>query len=220
MEPGGRVLDLGCGVGRHTVHLAQMGLRVVGGDISPSGLAACTAQLGERGLLPVLTQHDMGRLPFATDVFDGLLAFHVIYHTTLDGLRVVLSEIRRVLRPRSHLYLTFLGRVEENISRYRADVARGICQEVEPFTFVYLREAPGDKDLPHHYCDEAELRDLLAAFEIETVLPVRDAYTDEHGARHVSLHYHVQARRQSECSEQSKACHFGARNHHQGGVHV
>ncbi|HID83556.1 MAG TPA: class I SAM-dependent methyltransferase [Anaerolineales bacterium] len=119
LAEGARLLDLGCGVGRHTVPLVQMGLKVVGGDISPSGLAACAARLRQVGLLPLLVRHDMTRLPFADGAFDALLSFHVVYHTTRQGLRAVLAEARRVLRSGGRLYLTFLGRVEENIARQR-----------------------------------------------------------------------------------------------------
>ncbi len=190
-----RVLDLGCGLGRHTLALAGIGLSVVGGEVSPSGLAACAAGMRAEGLSPLLACHDMSRLPFADGTFDALLAFNVIYHATTDGLRAVLAEICRVLVPGGSLYLTFIGRVAQNIARYRADVARGVCREVEPFTFIYVREAHEDKYLPHHYCDEAELRDLLAPFEVEVLTPCPNEYTDEQDVHHVSLHYRVQARR-------------------------
>jgi tellurite methyltransferase len=193
-----RVLDLGCGLGRHTVALAHLGLNVVGGEVSPSGLDACATELRARGLPVLLVRHDMARLPFADATFDALLAFNVIYHATKDGLRAVLAEIRRVLNPGGHLFVTFLGRLERNISRYRADVARGACLEPEPFTFVYLEDPFEDKYLPHHYCDEAELGDLLAEFEPEGLVPFHSEFTDERGVHHESLHYHVQARRPEE----------------------
>jgi SAM-dependent methyltransferase len=42
----GRVLDIGCGAGRHALHLQEQGLDVVGIDISPRAVAVCR----ERGL--------------------------------------------------------------------------------------------------------------------------------------------------------------------------
>ncbi|WP_030988452.1 class I SAM-dependent methyltransferase [Streptomyces sp. NRRL S-1813] len=39
LPPGGRVLDLGCGSGGNLVHLATLGMRAVGVDLSPAQLA-------------------------------------------------------------------------------------------------------------------------------------------------------------------------------------
>lgn len=188
-----RLLDLGCGVGRHLIPLTLQGLKVVGGDIAPTGLRICAERLRSQGQIPLLVMHDMACLPFANESFDALLTFHVIYHTTQAGLRNALREIHRVLRPGGRLYLTMAARLDENIARYRADVARGIALELEPFTFIYLQDAPSDKYILHHYCDEAEIRDLLAPFEIESLLPVLTEHTAQAGTPYASLHYHIQA---------------------------
>lgn len=42
----GRVLDIGCGAGRHALHLQEQGLDVTGIDVSPGAVAVCR----ERGL--------------------------------------------------------------------------------------------------------------------------------------------------------------------------
>ena len=59
-----RVLDLGCGVGRHTVLFSRLGPRAVGVDVSPSALAMCVAKMREQGLDPTLVRNDMAWLPF------------------------------------------------------------------------------------------------------------------------------------------------------------
>ncbi len=195
-EAGGlRVLDLGCGTGRHTVALSRMGFAVAAADVSLSGLATCAAWLSREGLSAALVRHEMETFPFPDSAFDGLVAFNVIHHTTAAGMRRVLAEMRRFLNSGGWFYVSIAAREESNIARYRADVETGKCQEIEPFTFVYLRDAPDDKYLPHHYCDEAELRALLAGFVVDDLRRVREEYTDEGGVIRVSAHYHVQARR-------------------------
>ena len=173
-----------------------MGFTVAAADVSPSGLATCAAWLSREGLSAALVRHEMETFPFSDRAFDGLVAFHVIHHTTAAGMRRVLAEMRRVLNPGGRFYASIAAREESNIVRYQADVETGKCQEIEPFTFVYLRAAPDDKYLPHHYCDEAELCTLLTGFVVDNLLRlVREEYAEEGGVIHVSAHYHVQARR-------------------------
>ena len=191
---GRRVLDLGCGIGRHTVALARLGLDVVAADVSYSGLAACAAWLIREGLRASLVHHGAETFPFSDYAFDGLLAFHAIYHNTLDGMRRTLAEMHRVLATGGWLYLTANARDEGRMATYQAEIAAGRCREIEPFTFVWPHET-GDKSLPHHHCDEAELRDLLAGFAVDDLDLVRREYVDDDGTFRVRAHYHVRAYR-------------------------
>lgn len=195
-EAGGRrVLDLGCGVGRNTVTFARKGFAIVAADVSFSGLATCTARLTSDGLCMTPVCHEMELFPFSDSAFDGVLAYNVIYHTTLTGMRRTLAGIHRMLRPDGGLYVTIISREDSKVIGYRPDIEMGKCQEIEPFTFIYPRDAPDDKYLPHHYCDEAELRTLLTGFNIDDLSLMRVEYADKDGVIQTGVHYHVQARR-------------------------
>jgi len=172
-----------------------MGFAVTATDVAPSGLATCAAWLAREGLSATLVRHGMETLPFPNCAFDGLVAFNVIYHAVVARMRRVLAEFYRVLRPDGWLYVTANARDESKITRCRADAEMDKCQEIEPFTFVYLRDALGDKYLPHHYCDEAELRAFLADFVVDDLCLVHEEYTDDDGAVQTGAHYHVQIHR-------------------------
>src|ERR1700691_315837 len=63
LRPGMRVLDVGCGPGRHAHALAGLGVEVVGVDISAPFLAAAGAGIWVRA--------DARRLPFSPGSFDA-----------------------------------------------------------------------------------------------------------------------------------------------------
>ena len=50
LTPGGLMLDIGCGVGRHCVYLGKLGFRMAGLDISPSGVAQTAEACAARGI--------------------------------------------------------------------------------------------------------------------------------------------------------------------------
>ncbi len=60
-----RVLDAGCGVGRHLLPLAQEGFQVVGVDREASVLLVLQGRLQPRPLAAPLLQADLRRLPVA-----------------------------------------------------------------------------------------------------------------------------------------------------------
>ena len=53
-----RALDIGCGLGRHTVYLAVRGFEVTATDSAPAAIAACRGTLDQAGLHANLLQPD------------------------------------------------------------------------------------------------------------------------------------------------------------------
>ena len=75
LEPGQRVLDVGCGPGRHSLELARRGIRCVGADISQRFVDLGNTSAAEEGLedLVVLQRLDARKLKFV-DEFDGVIS--------------------------------------------------------------------------------------------------------------------------------------------------
>ncbi|MCR4404557.1 MAG: class I SAM-dependent methyltransferase [Candidatus Acetothermia bacterium] len=168
-----RVLDLGCGTGRHLVYLAREGFEVCGIDISPTGLELARRWLEEEGLKAELKQSDMTAIPYPDGSFDGAISIHVIYHGTLEQMRKALAEIHRTLRPGGLALLTFQSKRSYRYGRGR---------EIEPDTFI--PDIGEDRDIPHHFSDREELEEVLRAFsilELELVERVREqVYRSSH----------------------------------------
>ena len=101
--PAGLVADVGCGTGRLTAHLHDLGVDVFGVDLSPGMLAV--ARQEHPGL-----RFEVGSM-LALDLVDeslaGLLAYYSTIHVPDDRLGDVFAEFARVLAPGGHLLLAF-----------------------------------------------------------------------------------------------------------------
>jgi SAM-dependent methyltransferase len=118
---GDRVLDVGCGNGRHAFEAYRRGARVVAFDLDRQELAAVAGLCGAMradgevppgaGSAPV--SGDATVLPFADNSFDKVIAAEVFEHI-LDDQRAM-NELARVLRPGGVLAVTVPAWLPERI---------------------------------------------------------------------------------------------------------
>ncbi len=102
---GKRVLDLGCGTGRHTLALVQAGARITALDQSPEMMAIARRKL-EGHPVEWVTHSLPDPLPFQEETFTLVVAGLVVEHVAdLPGL---LKEVVRVLRPGGRFVLSAL----------------------------------------------------------------------------------------------------------------
>ena len=108
-RPGARILDAGCGHGRHAVPLARAGYRVVGLDSSGTLLAAARrAAHGARR--PCFVRGSYAALPFAPQSFDAVACLGTALGYGEEVDRAALREFRRVLRRGGRLLIETLHR--------------------------------------------------------------------------------------------------------------
>ena len=119
--PGHRLLDLGCGAGRHAYEACRRGADVVACDTDTGELrtvAGTAAAMHEAGETPA-TAHaqpvagDGTAMPFGDGVFDRVIAAEVLEHIRDD--QRALHEIARVLRPGGMLAVTVPAWLPERI---------------------------------------------------------------------------------------------------------
>lgn len=151
----GKVLDAGCGNGRHIVYFAQQGINVYGVDISEKSIEIAKAWLQKEKLTATLKAGDINNLPFDNDYFDVVVSLEVLDHLSFLKAQEVLQDLKRVLKNRGYLYLTLR-------SVFDSEYGRG--KEVGINTFV-LQEGY-EKGIIQHYFDLAEIKKLLKGFNI------------------------------------------------------
>jgi SAM-dependent methyltransferase len=178
-----KVLDLGCGPGRHVVYLSRQGFEVHGLDISSAGVERCRKELEQQQLQATVQVADMLNIPYPDAYFDWVLSVQVIYHTTAATLKQALQHVRSKLQPAGFFYVTFppLDNIDPDSG-----------QEIEPRT--YLKEEDGEP-LLHHYVTPEEIDELMAGFTmLEKRLDPRES-RDQSGQITRRLRWNVLAQR-------------------------
>ena len=149
------ILDLGCGNGRHVVHLARQGFQPLGLDISPTALCLAQAWMHEEGYQASFTLADTRQpLPFCDGSIEGVLSTQVIHHARIEAVRLAIREIWRVLVPGGLAFVTVSGRKDAGLG----------FEELEPGTFVPL--AGPEAGLPHHIFTVKELRSEFRDYQV------------------------------------------------------
>src|SRR4029450_8854262 len=79
----GAVLDAGCGTGENALHIASLGLPVLGVDVAETALAIARKKAGDRGIEAELAAGDASRLESLGRRFDTVLDCGLLH--TFDG---------------------------------------------------------------------------------------------------------------------------------------
>lgn len=150
-----RLWDLCCGAGRHTILMAQLGHQVYASDIAPNAIEFTRKWLAEKKLKATLAVEDMTVCPWPDAKFHGILCWGSLPHNTLANIRKTIVMIHRQLVPGG----LFLGTLRSTKSD-----SYGSGKQVEPNTFIPIEGK--EKGIIHHFCDEAEMRDLFGDWKI------------------------------------------------------
>lgn len=163
-----RILDLGCGTGRHLAFLSQAGFEVSGFDSSKTALDLAMKWLQEEELNADVY---LGRMEepfqFPDEHFDAVISVQVIHHNLMNDILATIREIERVLKIGGYIFITvpILGpKPEKSEDDWH-------LQEIEDGTFI--PQSGPESGIPHHYFTEEELHEVFRNFNI------LEMYTDD-----------------------------------------
>jgi SAM-dependent methyltransferase len=98
--PGGRLLDIGCGEGRHSLAAAAMGFRVTAIDYEPLALRRARRFAKGKNINGVLFRNaSVFKLPFRNSWFDVILDYGCLHHQRKSDWASYRAGILRVLKP-------------------------------------------------------------------------------------------------------------------------
>jgi ubiquinone/menaquinone biosynthesis C-methylase UbiE len=169
-----RVLDLGCGAGRHSILLAKAGFQVVALDISETALKTLEARLKTASIdNATLVRHEMGELPFTDDYFDGVICTNVLHHGKLVQIKQATGEVHRVMKKGASAFIVALS---------AADFRKGNGRKLEPNTYVF--DEGEERGIIHHFFPRKELESCFRKFEVESfeerLIPVEEGGNRAH----------------------------------------
>ncbi len=183
LQPGERVLDLGCGDGLLDICLARLGLQVTAVDRVGSVLAAARAEPG--GDTVTFVAADLREITYPPATFAAVLLFEVLGLMSASDERDLCGRIADWLTPGGCLLIDVTDAPTERSGGWRHELEGGILEvtwQYDPDTRVqhmeplfraadgvvielrdaYDRDAPVATGVTRHLHTDAEVRELLA----------------------------------------------------------
>jgi SAM-dependent methyltransferase len=156
-----RILDLGCGTGRHLLFLLKNKFEVYGLDGSPNGLEIAKNWLIEENLSSELVcQKIENKFPYEDNFFDAIISIHVLHHNLMKDILFTVNEMERILKPNGYIFMTFPLLQGFYVKKLN-------MEKVETRTYIPLKGP--EKGLPHHFFTIAEIKRVFNSFDLSEI---------------------------------------------------
>lgn len=146
-----RVLDIGCGAGRHLVFFAQQGADVVGIEPTSGMRERASEALAVSGQKAEIIGGESSALPFPDANFDLAVSIGVSHHGNWENAQRDIAEASRVLKPGRYLLLQVRSVNDTTATRE---------QIVDSVGYTATDLDGEKKGITHHYFTEEELIQL------------------------------------------------------------
>ena len=166
VEPGMRLLDVGCGRGEILRHCMQLGVEAYGMDYAEAATAMTREVIAAQQLTGVkagVCRSDAKKLPFPTGYFDRVLMFDVVEHLYPWELHEAMLEVRRVLKDDGRFIIhTAPNRWYDKyaypwVRRFRTLLGQGDKYPVDPRAITPVNQ--------HVHVNEQDMRSMARALQ-------------------------------------------------------
>lgn len=106
-------LDIGCGLGRHSIFMAENGYSVYGIDYSRYVVDIVKEKAYLKGLDIKLTVGTVSALPYENDSIDCMIAIGVLSNNDKNGISTILKEMHRVLKVGGETYFNIISKISD-----------------------------------------------------------------------------------------------------------
>jgi ubiquinone/menaquinone biosynthesis C-methylase UbiE len=145
-----RVLDLGCGNGRHAIYFAREGMEACGIDISSTAIEWAQDWAKREGFKIDFRVGNIAELPYPDQHFDVVVSHGVLDHMRMDEAKRAVAEVARVLTPKGLFYFDL---------KSADDTDFGVGEEADKNTFVVTDGF--EKGLIQHFFTLDEIHELM-----------------------------------------------------------
>ncbi len=168
-----KILDLGCGTGRHVIFLARKGFKVSGIDIAEQGIKITKEWLKSEKLQADLNIGSIyNKLPYKNNSFDAVISTNTIHHGKIENIRKSVREISRVLKPGGMIFITVrkrkFGKFYPN-----STIIEGYGHQKYKYKVIdsrtYVPIEGGEKGLIHYLFNKELIRKEFKDFKIPDI---------------------------------------------------
>lgn len=168
-----RILDLGCGTGRHVIYFAKNDFQVYGIDIAREGIRLTKEWLKKEGLNANLKVGSIyEKLPYKNDFFDAVISTNTIHHAAIEKIRKTIQEVERVSKPKSLLFITVRRREFRTFKPHSAKIER-YKKRITKYKVIgprsYVPTEGGEKGMVHYLFNKRILRKEFKNFTIKDI---------------------------------------------------
>jgi len=135
-----KVIDAGCGAGRHSYFLAKYGAEVTAFDFSPRAVQAARTNLGRHPNVNVV-QEDIYHLPDSwQDRFDIVLCIGVLHH--LPDPREGFRQLLKIVKPGGMIAIWVYGKRDNKMAQVLYEPTRRVTTRIPHQALYYLSWLP------------------------------------------------------------------------------